>query len=123
MGKSKLDDGFVDITLNGETYQMKATIKAARLISARYEGFGSAIALVSQLRLDATTDIVKIGLGLTEREFKEMDIDNAVWRAGLPNLAGPLTRYLMMLINGGRSPSGDDDDEGEAKRDAPAGEA
>lgn len=110
----------VAITLNGDDFTLRPTLKAASAISRQLGGLNEAYAALGRVQLDAYVFIVRTGLPRDQlKKFpEESDLANAVWRAGMDNLAEPLARFVNLLRNGGRNPEvaandEDDEDEGE----------
>lgn len=102
MSKSKaaLGAGNVDIELAGEKVTLRPSLAAAQAISRQSGGISAAVAAVGGFDLDMIVSVVTLGLGVTGAEAKA--IPDKVWRTGLTDLVGPVTKYLTIIANGGR---------------------
>lgn len=98
----KLDDGAVEIVLDGAPAQLLPTIMAAKALSRQFGGFGKAIAAIGAMEFDAYLAVAKAGLGLAEDDVDKLT--GRIYRTGLLDLIGPFTAYLLRLANGGRPP-------------------
>jgi hypothetical protein len=87
----------IEITLGDRTETLRPTAKAARLVNS-LGGFGEAMRRLASFDLDAAILITAAGL-----DRKPKDIEDAVFDAGLMNLVGPLSEFIGLLVNGGRS--------------------
>src|SRR3569623_630630 len=101
----------VEITQKGQKESLRCTLKAAKAVNAMAGGYQNALARLAAMDQDAYSAIVAAGLSK-----RPMDVEQAVYEAGLPTLAQPLSTFVMMLANGGK-PLDDDEEkssEGEA---------
>ncbi|TPM39378.1 hypothetical protein FJ951_27105 [Mesorhizobium sp. B2-2-3] len=112
MSKPQLGAGDVDIVLEGETFTLRPTLKAAQAISRQAGGIMGALRGLANLDLDVATSIVADGLGK-----KPSEVEETVWRTGIANLNADLTRFVMIVANGGRPPT--DKDGGEVEVNPP----
>lgn len=102
--------GEVDIELGGKTETLKATLKAAKLVSGSAGGFQNVLRQLALFDHDAYVSVVAAGLGK-----KPADVENSVFAAGLPSLTDALSDYVMLLTNGGKPfKAADGDGSGEA---------
>ena len=112
----------VSITLNGDDFSLRPSLKAATAISRQFGGLNEAYIALGRSQLDAYIFIAKVGLPKEQlRRFPDdNDLPTAVWRTGIDNLAEPLARYVNILRNGGRNPdvASDDDDDDDAPEQA-----
>lgn len=116
--KARLGAGDVEIELDGETVVLRPTLKACQAISRQAEGVLGAIGRVQRYDLDTYVQVVTLGLGAEGKEAREMP--GKVFRTGMMQLIGPVTRYLMIISNGGRpavDPDGTDDTGGAGEED------
>lgn len=103
-----------ELTLNGETYTLRYTLKAASAISTQYGGFAGAFEALRMLNLQVVTFIIRTGTGGKGADGRAMstdDMNDVVWRHGIGKLTGDLAKYLLRLQNGGRDPADDEDDD------------
>ena len=111
---SKLVTG-VDVTLDGETYTLKPSLKAATSICRQFGGYLGAIQQLAGSDLNAFLFIAR--QAISTKTIASSDLDEAVYAAGVPTLMEPFMKYVRILQNGGREPVEDDggddeDDEG-----------
>ncbi|WP_152045505.1 hypothetical protein [Aureimonas psammosilenae] len=99
----------VEIKLDGETFYLRSTLKAAQNISRQYGGFVGTFQALQVLSLEVAQYIVK--QGITAKNISTDDLNDKVWRAGVGNLTKPLARYVSILQNGGRDPDLNDGDD------------
>lgn len=113
--KPRLGAGNVDIEIGNETHTLRPTLRAAQTISRQTGGIRAAMEAVTNFDLDTMTTVVGLGLGLDGKALKELP--ERIYETGIGSLVAPLTRYLVILANGGRMPNDDDDEGGEGKKD------
>lgn len=104
---NRITSGEIAITLDGEERTLKPSLGAATRVNNRFGGFSKAIAELAALNLDAYVVVIGHGLGATDAEQKVLK--EKVYKTGVTNLVRPLTRFVVILANGGRDP---DEDEG-----------
>ena len=105
--KPRLGSGDVTITLNDKEYTLRPTLKAAMILSRTSGGIRGTIDAVMQMNLDVITTVIKQGLGPNiVRQFKQEQLEEAIWEAGLTDTSGGIlgkcVEYLHVLANGGR---------------------
>ena len=86
----------VEIDLLGEKVVLRGTIEAALAISDAGGGVFGEGTLAERLKrydLRAYIQIIRVGLGLGPNAVK--DLDEKVFRSGMVNLIGPLTKYVI----------------------------
>lgn len=91
-----VNPGEVSITLDGKEETLKCTLRAAKTVNAR-GGFSKALELLQALDLDTCVMIIAAGLNK-----KNSEVEEAVYKAGLVDLVGPVTDFTVLLANGGR---------------------
>ena len=100
--------GEVEITLNGRACTLRCSLRAARAVSGMSGGFAGAFDGISRFNFSIYAAIV--AAGLDKRTSSELsDIEEDVFKNGLESLVAPLTRYVTLLMHGGREPSADAD--------------
>lgn len=116
---SKLNEGEVEITLNGTPRVLRPTLNAMQALSRGHGGLaGTRDALVRQ-DVDVVCNVLFHGMGLKESDRK--DLPKAVYKNGITGeLLIALIRYVAILGNGGKPLDEGEDDDGEDT--APAGE-
>lgn len=110
---SKLNDGEVEITLNGTPRVLRPTLNAMQALSRSHNGLaGVRDALVRQ-DVDAVCNVLFHGMNLKESERK--DLPKVVWKNGITGeLLIALIKYVAILGNGGKPLDEDEGDDGEA---------
>jgi hypothetical protein len=94
--------GNVELTLDGQTVTLRPTLRAAQTLSKQSGGLMSAVQAVARLELEVITSVIAMGLNITTpREIN--DLAEKVWSTGVVDLVEPVTKYLTILANGGRS--------------------
>lgn len=102
---SKIFSGQVKIILDGEERILKPTIPAMRHIDAHFGGYQPAFDALRRSSVSACAFIVRHGLGMDDREAKE--VFDKVARTGTAELVGPLSEFIAILANGGRPLNGE----------------
>ena len=100
MAKPSLGAGNVDIELDGETYTLRPTLKAAQNISRAKGGIMAAVDAVGKFDFDTMVSVIALGIGAEGKEAR--DLPDKVWSTGMADLTGPVITYLSILANGGR---------------------
>ncbi len=88
--------GEVEITLDGKTETLRPSLGAMKKINAA-DGFTNVINKLLGYDFDYFVRVISAGLNK-----KPADIEDAVYKAGLPNLVQPLALYVGYLANGGK---------------------
>lgn len=113
---SKLDDGSIELPLRGgDPVTLQPTIAAALEISRRFDGFQGALRAIAAMNLEAVGFIVAAGAGARPKD-REAYVGR-VFATGVMNVLGLVTRYVVILSNGGLPVS-----DGEAAGDGTTGE-
>lgn len=115
MSKAQLGAGNVAFELDGEDAVLKPSLKAAQAISRHAGGVRAALQAVAGLDFDTIVHVVGLGLGAEGRELKALP--EKVYATGLAELVAPVTRYLVIIANGGRP--ADETDGGEGDENPP----
>jgi hypothetical protein len=101
--------GEVDIDLNGRSETLRSSLGAAKKVNGA-GGYAQVLQKLAAFDLDYYVLVVSAGLGK-----KPSDVEDAVYRTGLPNLTEQLSTYVQYLANGGKPLSViEDDRSGEA---------
>lgn len=100
MAKAQLGAGNVEIEIEGETLVLRPNLKAAQTISRQTGGIRSALSSVANFDLDAISTVVALGLGLEGKVAAALP--ERIYDTGIGSLVAPVTRYLVILANGGR---------------------
>jgi hypothetical protein len=93
--------GEVEITLGGKTETLRPSLGAAKRVNAA-GGFTNVMEKLMAYDLNYYVTVVSAGLNK-----KPIDVEEAIYQAGLPNLVGDLVTYVGYLANGGK-PAGSD---------------
>lgn len=103
---ASLTDGEIVIPMDGGTAVLTANLYAATRISRQFGGFQEALNRIGKGDLEAMTAVVRHGLGL-KTDAEARGLDERVFASGVLRLTAPLTEYLLVLANGGRSVGGE----------------
>lgn len=96
--------GELQITLDGKPRTLRATLRAAQMVNDGFGGFRAALEGVT--RFDMNTFSVVIGAGLNTKTQEDLNkVAEQVYATGLAELSGPVTKFISMLMNGGRDPA------------------
>jgi hypothetical protein len=107
--KAQIGAGIVSIELDGDDVVLRPSLQAAQTISRQSGGISAAVAAVGRFDFDVIVSVVTLGLGVTGKDAKA--IPEKVWRTGLTDLVGPVTKFLTIIANGGRPIDGDGGEE------------
>jgi hypothetical protein len=88
--------GEVAIMLDGKEVVLKSSLAAAKRINAN-GGFSHVANRLGQGDLDYYILVTAAGL-----DKKASDVENAVYKTGMPYLVTPLSTFVDYLCNGGR---------------------
>jgi hypothetical protein len=88
--------GEVEITLDGKAAVLRCSLAAAKRINAS-GGFSHVANRLGQGDLDFYVAVVAAGL-----DKKASEVENAVYKTGMPSLVTPLSTFVDYLVNGGR---------------------
>lgn len=110
--------GELAITLAGEAVTLRATLRAAQMVNDGCGGFRGALEGIARFDLNAVTLVVAAGIGAKDQAAVD-DVGRKVFSTGLGDLAAPTTRFVTMLMNGGRDP-GEKADDATSKGEAAA---
>lgn len=94
--------GTVTLRLGEEDVVLTPSLPAAQAINRQFGGFTGAFARVSAADLDALTFIVAHGLGKADAAAQK-DLASRIYATGIVTLAGPVSRFVGLLLNGGRA--------------------
>lgn len=92
--------GEVEIDLNGERVVLRPTPNVLRVLSKRYGGFQPLLASLSSLDFDAFVTVIAVGAGIEGKGVRELE--NKVYEAGLISLLGDVSKFVVIVSNGGR---------------------
>lgn len=96
----------VKINLDGEEVVLLATVQAAMSISKIYKGIAPVTRALTEYDLDAFALVIRSGANL--KDSHEVVMQKA-FDTGLVPLVAPLSEYIGLLLNGGRSFADDED--------------
>lgn len=101
--------GEVEITLNGRRECLRCSVRAALTVSLANGGFTGAYEGLARFNFSTYTAL--IAAGLNKQSAKEIEALQAdIYATGLQSLDPPLTRFVSMLMNGGKEPSSETQD-------------
>ncbi len=98
--------GDVEIKLNGSVDTLRPTLAAAKRVNS-HGGFANVVNRLQAADLDFYIMVVAAGLNK-----KNADVEDAVYRTGLPALGADVVKFVNILANGGKpfdteAPQGD----------------
>jgi len=113
----KLGQGNVSFELEGQTYELRPTVNAMRVLSNRYGGLQAVLDKLAQVDVQAVEDVLVMGLGPSYQTApKRKELMDKVFGAGLTDDTGGFSltcqKYIISLMRGGR-PLNLDKEEGE----------
>jgi hypothetical protein len=91
--------GEVEIKLDGKTETLRSSLGAFKRVNAA-GGFTNVINKL--LGYDFDYYVTVISAGLNKKPADLADLENAIYKTGLPPLLGDLTKYVGYLANGGK---------------------
>lgn len=110
--------GEVKLTLGGVDATLRPSPHALREVLTELGGARNVYVSLYNMEYGTIFALIKAGTKRSEDEkWTASDIkslDAAIYEYGLSDLVEPCTRYLTLLINGGREPVEADENEGEA---------
>ncbi|MDY8108253.1 hypothetical protein U0C82_03700 [Fulvimarina sp. 2208YS6-2-32] len=104
------------ITLDGEDYVLRSSLKAATTINRHFGNMQAAWDGLMKSDLEAYIVITRAGLP-KDANISTADTAEAVYRTGMSNMLTPLVRFLRIIQNGGKVPKDMIDEE---RGDTPA---
>jgi hypothetical protein len=100
--------GEVTIHLVDEDVVLVPSARALRTLRQQYGGLNAVIQGMSQMRDDVMVDVIAAGTNAKPDQRKALP--DAVYEQGLIDLLPKLTRFVMILGNGGKDPDESADD-------------
>jgi hypothetical protein len=88
--------GDVEIKLNGKVETLRPSLGAAKRVNAS-GGFANVVNRIQAADLEFYILVVAAGLGK-----KNADVEEAVYRTGLPALGVDVIKFVNILANGGK---------------------
>lgn len=100
----------VELALSGGTVTLQPTARALMEISKRFGSVTSALQQVIAMNSEAIVTIVRVGGRVGDQRAKVLAEE--IFAYGLAECLAPVSRYIAILLNGGRPPKDEDDLEG-----------
>lgn len=116
MDKIVFDAAAIPVVYRGEERLMQPTIKAALLINRKFGGLFNAGSKIIAGDIEAIALVIGAGLDLKIEELR--DLPDRLIVEGIVKFTTPANQYLDALALGSNPPAADDDDGGEAGREA-----
>lgn len=88
--------GDVEINLNGEVKTLRPTLAAAKRVNAQ-GGFAHVVNRIQAADLEFYILVVAAGLNK-----KNAEVEDAVYKTGLPALGADVVKFVNILANGGK---------------------
>lgn len=109
---TKLNDGEIEISLNGDTLVLKPTLAAIRALSRIGGGLSGVQTKLAAQDFDTVAQVIRLGAGMKDADAKSLD--QRIYRNGLgSDLLVPLIRFVAILGNGGKPVDDDGTDAGD----------
>ncbi len=93
----------VKITLGEKSVDLVPTLRAAKIVSEASEGFSGIFQKVQRFQMSAFTLVIAAGTD-TKSDYLEA-LEESIYANGLEPLAAPVSRFISILMNGGRDPA------------------
>lgn len=118
---SKLNDGEVEITLNGTPRVLRPTLNAMQALSRGHGGLAGTRAAILNQEVDVYCNVLVHGMGLKEGDRR--DLLKALYKNGMTtDLMVDLIRYVSILGNGGKPLDEKEGEDEDGDDSAPAAE-
>lgn len=88
--------GDVEIILNGKAETLRPSLGAAKRVNAA-GGFSNVVSRIQAVDLEFYILVVAAGLGK-----KNAEVEDAVYKTGLPALGADVVKFINILANGGK---------------------
>lgn len=96
-------DGELRVMLdNDDSIVLTANLRAAKAISRHFGGFQAALNKMAAGDLEAFIAVVRFGVGEIN-EHAARRLEERVFQAGVLRLTAPLTEFVLICANGGKS--------------------
>ena len=99
--------GELEIKLDGKIVTLRPSLGAAKRVNAS-GGFAHVVSRIQAADLEFYILVVAAGLGK-----KTADVEDAVYKTGLPSLGADVVKFVNILANGGKPFEADAPSEGE----------
>lgn len=106
---AKLDDGIVEVEIDGDRYELKPTVDAIRRISRAYKGLAPALAALQNVDVDAIAQVILAGAGVHGQRAKSLEA--AIALRPMAYLE-PAANFLAGILDDGDSGGADGADSG-----------
>lgn len=107
MSKPEIGAGDVVINLEGHgEVTLRPTLDACRRLSGMEGGVNKMIERCRNLEFGAIHSVIAAGLGKDSKDLQDL-----IYRSGLLNLHGQCIDFLIIVANGGRRISGEEQEE------------
>ena len=116
--ESRQEPEAIYVELGGEKRELKPTLNAATRLARLPGGLVGVMNSLRNYELDIYVAVLAHGVGFTQQGQK--GLEQKVFDAGMSNLIGPCSRYIMLLINGGRDPRAEEQKEDPREESASA---
>lgn len=96
-------DVTVEIEMGDKIYALRPKLGVMRAVSRLQGGFVGVLRKINDRDYDTMANIICLGTGATSKAATE-EAEEAIFAHGIDELVKPLTRYVLVLMNGGRDP-------------------
>lgn len=102
MSETGIQVATVELDLTGGAVTLQPTARALMEISKRFGSITNALQQVIAMNSEAIVTIVRIGGRIGDQRAKVLAEE--VFAFGLADILAPVSRYITILLNGGRPP-------------------
>ena len=95
----------VELNLGDRTLVLTPTLRAARDINSKCGSLGEAMRGAQAMNIAVYGIVIQAGAGLDDAEAEALGEE--LFAHGLAKLTGPVARFLMLCLTGGREPEKD----------------
>ncbi|MDN5850307.1 MAG: hypothetical protein L0H63_11855 [Nitrococcus sp.] len=89
---ARLDHGYVELDLAGESVTLKPTLDAMQKINRRFGSLRAAIEQLQGLDFEAVVFVIEVGAG-------RKDMAARVFEAGLTHVTARVCEFVLLLMN------------------------
>lgn len=99
-----MKQGEMELKLGEDNLVLRATPHALRFIISRHEDLRTAIQRVYMLNDKVIYDVIEAAVTDGKTSINRAALEENAFSEGIINLIEPITEYLMLLANGGKTP-------------------
>jgi hypothetical protein len=92
-----IDHGVIEISMDGEIYELRPTLKAMKRIQTRFGGLRGALEAIAALNVESVAYIIAAGADAPPRDIP--DIEQKVFDEGVSNVTEQIVPFVTAMIN------------------------